>query len=389
MQTKDILKYLSDRGIEADCIMDRRNTLSGRLIRCVYKDTPLMVVGGEHSKEHQLNTVLDGIHWHLINFGIKGTVRIIIGSGVDTLEVLDAIAILLECYQGQLKIEIEVDFIPQNLTVPDFSRINKRNWLTFFQQQGSTTPPALAIKLTKLVDHESFRWYRSVTRGDWSGRVEGLEVCRVGPDPDYGELNIGKPGKNGNIGKARKLFLEIAKGREGSFDISRIDEVVSVIRQVAISREKGELRNVQEEHHLESRILRGASQINVNVESPLEPVIKDYPFQFPTLWSPRGSARFLDVLMRNKDVPWAVELKVPSQGGGEKYRHAISQAVLYREFIRRASQVHPWFNEQDMDANKCKAVVAFPKMKAGQKEILTQHRAVGELFDVKIVEINE
>ena len=196
------------------------------------------------------------------------------------------LAILLECYQGQLKIEVEVNFTPQNLTAPDFSRINKRNWLTFFQQRGSTTPPDLARKLTKLVNHESFRWYRNVTKGDWSGRVEGLEVCRVGPDPDQGELNIGKPGKKGKIGKARKLFLEIAKGREGSFDISGIDEVVSVIRQVAISRKKGELSSVQEEHHLESRILRGA--LKINVESPLEPVIKDYPFQFPTLWSPTG-----------------------------------------------------------------------------------------------------
>ena len=92
MQTKDILKYLSDRGIEADCSMDRRNILSGRLIRCVYKDAPFMAVGGENSKEHQLNAVLDGIHWHLINFGIKGTIRIVIGSGVDTLKVLDAIS---------------------------------------------------------------------------------------------------------------------------------------------------------------------------------------------------------------------------------------------------------------------------------------------------------
>ncbi len=93
--------------------------------------------------------------------------------------------------------------------------------------------------------------------------------------------------------------------------------------------------------------------------------------------------------MRQKDVPWAVELKVPSPGVGEQYRHAISQAILYREFVRRAFQIHPWFNENGMRASKCKAAVAFPKIKAGQKKILTQHCAVGELFDVKIVEVNE
>ena len=387
MNTKNILKYLSDQGIEADCSMDRRNTLSSRLIRCVYKDTPLVAVGNNHSKEHQLNAVLDGIHWHLINFGTKGTIRIVLGSGANTQEVLDAVAILIKNYQGQLKIQVELDFNPQTLIVPDFSKINKRNWLSFFQQRSSINPPIMAKELSKLVDHKSFRWYRSVTRGDWSGRVEGLEVCRVSEDPDSIELNVGQPGKSGKIGKARKLFLEIAKGKEGKFNISRIDEVAKVIKKVAISREKGELKKVQEEHHLESRILRRAVQ--VKVESPLEPVINDYPFQFPTLWSPSGSARFLDVLMRHKDVPWAVELKVPSHGGGEKYRYAISQAVLYREFIRRAVQIHPWFDENGMDANKCRALVAFPKMKASQNKLLAQHRAVGELFEVTVVEIDD
>ncbi|MBW2573510.1 MAG: hypothetical protein JRE61_14580, partial [Deltaproteobacteria bacterium] len=80
----------------------------------------------------------------------------------------------------------------------------------------------------------------------------------------------------------------------------------------------------------------------------------------------------------------------PSPGVGEQYRHAISQAVLYREFIRHTSQIHPWFNENGMRASKCKAAVAFPKVKkARQKKNLAQYRAVGELFGVKFVEVNE
>ncbi len=387
MHTENILKYLSDRGIKADCRMDRRNTLSSKLVRCVYEGTPLMAVGGDQEKNRQVNIIVDAVHWHLQEFKPSSTIRIVIGSGEHTQEILDAVAILVQSYKGKTEIEVEVDFVPKTLKVPDFSKINKRTWLSFFQQHGYTTPPDLAIKLSELVQHESFRWYRSVTRGDWSGRVEGLEVCRVGSDTDYGELNIGQVGKQGAIGKARRFFLEIAKGREGRFNILRLDEVASVIEEVARSREKGKLKHVQEEHHLESRILRGAAHIKVDL--PLEPVINDYPFQFPTLWSLDGSARFLDVLMRQKDVPWAVELKVPSPGVGEQYRHAISQAILYREFIRRAFQIHPWFNENGMRASKCKAAVAFPKIKAGQKKILTQHCAVGELFDVKIVEVNE
>jgi len=128
--------------------------------------------------------------------------------------------------------------------------------------------------------------------------------------------------------------------------------------------------------------------VRINAGVSLEPVITDYPFQFPTLWTRDGSARFLDVLMRHKDVPYAVELKVPSQGGGEKYRHAISQAVLYREFIRRARQFHSWFKDNGMDAKKCEAVVAIPEVKKNQKGMLQKHRAVGELFGVKMIELN-
>ncbi len=44
--------------------------------------------------------------------------------------------------------------------------------------------------------------------------------------------------------------------------------------------------------------------------------------------------------MRQGSVPWAVEMKVRGGGGvGGYYRHAVGQAVLYRQFIRSAS---PW-----------------------------------------------
>jgi len=386
MHTDDFIKYFAKKNIEIDQRMDKRNALSSRLIRCVYKDMPLVAVGGENEKGHQINAVLDGIHWHMVKFGTKGAIRIVLGAGEHTQEILTAIATLIGSFKGDLNTHIDVNFKPQKLSRPDFSDIKKRSWLLFFQNRDKNQPPRLAIELYKRVGDESFRWYRSVTRGDWSGRVEGLEICRVGPSSNSGTLNVGNIGKKGDIGKARKLFLEIARGKESEFNFSRIDEVVEVIKKVAISRENGKLSKVQEEHHLESRILRCVVQINIG--SPLKPVITDYPFQFPTLWASSGSARYLDVLMRNKDVPYAVELKVPSRGVGEKYRHAISQAVLYREFIQCAKQLHPWFNENGMDAKKCQAMVAFPKVKARQERILGKHRAVAKLFGVKIVEIN-
>ena len=235
-----------------------------------------------------MNAVLDGIHWHLVNFGEIGKLRIVLGSGPNLDNIKAAIATLATCYRGKIDLSIEADFDPLELTLPEFINI-KKGWLSFFKQRDTDKPPRLADELDKRLKVQSFRWYRNVTGGYWSGRVEGLEVCRVGPAPNAGELKVGNIGKKGDIGKARKLFLEISKGREGKFGLSRVGEVADVIKAVAESRENGELRNVQKEHHLESRILRGA--VKVDVGHVLEPIMTDYPFQFPTLWTPDGSAR--------------------------------------------------------------------------------------------------
>ena len=59
--------------------------------------------------------------------------------------------------------------------------------------------------------------------------------------------------------------------------------------------------------------------------------------QFPTKWGPGGKSRYLDALLRDGSTPWAIEMKVQGGAGvGQYYRHAVAQAVLYREFIRRA-----------------------------------------------------
>jgi len=116
----------------------------------------------------------------------------------------------------------------------------------------------------------------------------------------------------------------------------------------------------------------------------------EYPFQLPTLWAPQGRARFLDALMHSEKVPWAVEIKEPKGSSvGEDYRHAITQAVLYREFIRRAKELHSWFERQSLDASQCRAAIAFPKMESNQKqqELLRHHQEVARAFGVEVIEI--
>ena len=142
-------------------------------------------------------------------------------------------------------------------------------------------------------------------------------------------------------------------------------------------------------------MLRGAEEVKVE-SGVLETVSRQYPFQFPTLWAPGGKARYLDALMRSGNVPWAVELKEPKGSSmGQGYRHAVTQAVLYREFIIRAEDVHPWFNSLSLNAELCKAAVAFPKMEAYDnprkhqrlRMLFQQHQKVAGAFGVEIVEL--
>ena len=125
-------------------------------------------------------------------------------------------------------------------------------------------------------------------------------------------------------------------------------------------------------------------------EGILTPICKDYPFQFPALWSPNGQARFIDVLMHIDEIPYVIELKEPAcSSPGLGYRHAITQAVLYREFIKKAVELHPWFFEKDLDPTRCRAAIAFPKMRTKPKHqmILKQHKEVAKVFGVEVIEI--
>ena len=212
-------------------------------------------------------------------------------------------------------------------------------------------------------------------------------------DSQCGELKVGKRGKNDD-GSARKVFLEILKQgdvNEGSFSRTRMDKIASVIGITAESRRNGALNKFQREHLLESYVLSGKLKINSKA-GVLQPAIGDMPFQFPTLWEPKGSPRFVDALMRCENIPYVIELKESSGNSrGQGFRHAITQAVLYREFIQKTEKVHSWFEKRGLKPLECKGVVAFPEFtnddKINNKKLLDQLILVGNAFGVEIVEI--
>jgi hypothetical protein len=303
-------------------------------------------------------------------------------EGNDQAELEHAVAVLIGSLKDRLKIEPQVeDEQPREFKSQSYG---KPKWFDHLMGEKED-PPRMAMDLETAVNDDCFRWYRSVTSNYWSGRIEGLEVCRVSSDVKERRLQVG----GDNEGPAKRGFKAVLDemGLEaGSFEPHEIERVASAIHALAESRKNGELNNYQREHLLESRILSGKLKIVTSAGVPT-PVLDKHPFQYPALWTPGGSARFVDALMRIGDVPYVVELKAHSNRG-QGYRHAVTQAVLYREFIRKADLLHPWFESRGLDPRKCQAVVAFPELGGRNRGLLlSQHSEVGRAFDVEVVEI--
>ena len=151
------------------------------------------------------------------------------------------------------------------------------------------------------------------------------------------------------------------------------------------------------EHALESRVLRGLVPVETS-NGELELLRRadgarvNWGSQFPTRWgrtTARG-ARYLDALLRNGQIPWALELKIEGpQSVGYYYRHAVAQAVLYRHFIRSATHLAPWFEGLGLDHTACRAAVVVPAFGSEHQKWRDRLLQVCRVFDIELVEVPE
>jgi hypothetical protein len=401
MKQEDIKDLLRSEGLEPRAERDSYELIiSKNVIRCKDGDTLIVGMGNDMKKDDQIHLVVDAVHLYFQDKSQKKNLKLIFGKRTDEdeqAEVENAVALMVKSIKiKDLKIEIEVDgkkvdFKYKSFDIAPKGKIGR--WMKYLSCEVEM--PEFAKDLEKAINDDLFKWYRSVTGQKWSGRVGGLEVCTIDLGGQCGELKVGRRGKNDD-GPARKAFLEILeKGHfnEGSFSRTRMDEIASVIGITAESRRNGALNRFQREHLLESYVLSGKLKINSKA-GVLRPAIEDIPFQFPTLWGPKGSPRFVDALMRCENIPYVIELKESSGNSrGQGFRHAITQAVLYREFIQKTEKVHPWFEKRGLKPLECIAVVAFPEFtnddKTNNKKLLDQLILVGNAFGVEIVEIKD
>lgn len=411
----DLLEQASRLGIsDVDASKDFLNSIGKEVLRCRFDDQRAVAVGSDAGAKVQIAALLDLLHLHLTGDGTYAgrpvrpdQVTIIIGSGPEAGESSDALGILADSLVAGPQVHVMASGPDSTLALPPLPSIDLSDvahypdWPQLLSHIG-TEPSALLTSITDRVNLDALRGYPMLTSGGWwSLRLEGLEVGRF--RGDKGWLDVGKDGKTRADGttarsEARRMWQESTDATDNieveSSDLS-VDRAANVVAAFAAKylpelQPDGTAPIKQNEHALESRILRAATQVTTKSGIQLQVIREDprvnWGSQFPTKWGRGGSARYLDAMLRDGRIPWAVEMKVQGGSGVGRY-YGVAQAVLYREFIKVAHPLKGWFDRYDLDQTLCRAAVVVPELLGKQAKWTPALEAAANAFDVDLIQI--
>jgi hypothetical protein len=418
-------KDLADSGVlhpfaVTDAKPDNALSISSQVIRGVHEGRRAVIVPGTGTSRSsyakpQIDALVDLLHLYLCTAppdGVTVTSELDIILGGARPEASDALFTLVRSLKGAPAVRIfdynrdgTITELADHRPFDPATAPRSLGWQRLLGEVLRRTLPPLARDVMDKVGRQELRAYPMLSQpGWWSIRLEGLEVARL--NSSGGFVDVGEVGKNDGVSAARSVWLQ-AVGPNMSRDVRADDPgaIAAAARQItgfaaAWLNPSGTQQN---EHALESRILRGHTPIDVpgvGVLDLIPPPRSDlqgrvnWGSQFPTLWGTNGPTRYLDALLRKSRTPWVIEIKVDIDGSGTGiggyYRHAISQAVLYRQFIHTATPLHGWFTAQDLDADDCRAAVVVPNLTNDNAR--RDHRAdlqsICKLFDVELIEVN-
>jgi hypothetical protein len=385
---------------------DFSNGIGSKVVRCRFDGCRAVAVGADTPTTVQINALLDLLDLHLhtqpdhadIPVSTDEVAVLLGGRYKGRSEAVDALGTLVRAMRTGPRVRLlehteawrpvgdaAVDFRTPHL-YPRYARL---------LDAVPTAPPALVIDLLAAVGQPALRAYPMLSSHgrSWSLRLEGLQVGVL--HASRGWLGVGKQDSPGpapqtwrtSTGLASTFLFRKAEGvREAATHISRFAD-----SWLAEPANAPGLWTCQDEHALESRILRGAVTLEAEgrtLQRLRQDGVVNWGSQFPTKWGRDGKARYLDGLLRDGSIPWAVEMKVEGGAGvGQYYRHAVTQAVLYREFIRSAEPLHDWFARQGLDAAACRAAVVVPVMVGTARTWLGRLQALCRMFDVTLIQV--
>jgi hypothetical protein len=394
-----------------DVTPDKVNSVSSAVARCVY-DGDRAVAAASDTKT-QIGALLDLVDLHLHGADrVAGApvradrVTCLVVEDDPASEAIDALRTLAACLRAPfevrlLRVTTDGTVRPVASGTPDLSDIDRyryKRWRGLLAGIDDG-PPTLVRDVIAAAARPELRAYPMLSgKGTWSLRVEGLEVGRFGPGE--GVLGVGKDGKTGKKSAKRQAWIDVA-GHEPVHvkpeTAQAAGRLIDRFAQAFLGESNdGVKKPKQDEHALESRVLRGVVQLILDDGTRLELLTRtadelvNWGSQFPTRWGrPKSSsARYLDALLRVDRTPWAVEIKVDGGGGtGRYYRHAVAQAVLYREFIRHATPLSQWFARHGLDQCECRAAVAVPEFARAGDMKEQRLAAVCRAFGVQLLRV--
>jgi hypothetical protein len=389
-------------------------SLTSRLVRFDWRGEPCVAVGSDADGKTRINAVVDALAILVGQAEPKHhNVHVIIGTGPEgaadpsVLEHLGAIGTLLASHSGPLGVTawtLAPGGEPQAFkpTAAAFTTGTPTKWAGMLAAAASASIGGLAaIVAERLQTRPSFALYpklsSSAAATPWQMRLDGLEIGRVGEGAAVLALassDLTKPSE------PRATWLDVVGPVSLTFGLDDIDRLVGIVDALIERWSTGKkpgavLGHGQAEHALEAHVLSGRLTLNSS-EGPLRLAIQpNGPLlasaQFPTLWGDvTRPARYLDALLSDTDGrPWAIELKDQASGGHGSYlRHGIAQAVLYRHFIKTASQLDGWFSGHGLNRTECRAAVAFPSAAASTDHHIASHRTIAAMFDVEVIQFS-
>lgn len=362
---------------------DNDLSLSSHVIRVPSRR--LVTVGCDAPEEAQIYGLLDAIHWRRWKLQDSAPITFSWHSAESDEQIAEPLSTLCSLLPGDLGIEVQRDFLPFEPVCTSLDADAARR-LEQLRRREQAALPQLHCDIEHQVRDPSFHWVRTLAGREWTGRVDGLRVCRL-DDHGRGVIQIGAAPED-EVRRPEQEWFHALAGKD-IFEIQpdSVSETVRILQGLVEARRRGFWSNRQLEHLLEARVLRGA--IPVEVEGT---IIEPVAWQFPARWSELGAVRYIDVLGRTGSIPWVVELKVREGGGaGQYFRHAVGQAVLYREFIRRAEGLHPWFRDKGLDPLECEAAIVMPcsEVTDRDRKLLDQVRSLAEIFSVRVVVLDD
>ena len=319
---------------------DSHLSLSSKSVRVPSRR--LFATACDASEGEQINGLFDAIHWAKWKLGTDADVTYSIMSGSSTEKALDALSTLMSALPAHHSVRLHQDLEPVRPSLPFLDADSSRR-IEQLRSREQFVLPAIHERIRQQIGDASFGWVRTLTGKTWTGRVDGLMVCRL-DDHGGGSIQIGNSSRRPIDDPIRERFRYLTGGDSYSVTPDNLPAATSILERLATDRRKGILNECQLEHLLEGRVLRGAVPVEIHGKN-VDPI----SWQFPTRWSEFGSVRYIDVLGRIGDVPWVVELKVREGGGaGSYFRHAVAQAILYREFTRIEHRLAIRFNQEGL-----------------------------------------